>query len=149
MARGSFLLKAAAVLAVSLASFSAPSVQAADYIQVMPEADAGFCMNTGVLGRIQSKFRHQVTHVPNLPNVAITDFQNITLRRWLPAIPEERPIARLYCGADVSLSDGMQRKIWYLVEEGMGFAGTGYNVEFCVDGFDRWNVYSGACRILR
>jgi capsid protein len=148
MARGSFLLKAAAALAVSLASLNAPSVQAADYIQVAP-ADAGFCSKAGVLSRIQSKFRHQVTHVPNLPNVAIVDFQNIHLRRWLPAIPEGRPIARLYCGATVQLSDGMQRPVWYLVEEGMGLAGTGYNVEFCVDGFDRWNVYSGACRILR
>jgi hypothetical protein len=147
MALGSFFPKAAAALAVLLTGFSAPVAQAADYVVVAP-ADAGFCSTPGVLRRIQSKFRHQVTHVPNLPNVSILEFQDITLRRWLPE-QEERPIARLYCGGTVHLSDGMQRKIWYLVEEGMGFAGTGYNVEFCVDGFDRWHVYSGGCRILR
>lgn len=149
MALGSFFSKAAVALAITLGSLHAPVAQAADYILEVAPADAGFCSTPGVLGRIKSKFRHQVTHVPNLPNVAIVDFQNITLRRWLPAIPEERPIARLYCGATVALTDGMHRKIWYLIEEGMGFAGTGYNVEFCVDGFDRWNVYSGACRVLR
>jgi len=148
MARGSFLLKAAAALAVSFASLGAPTVQAADYIEMAP-ADAGFCSKAGVLSRIQSKFRHQVTHVPNLPDVAITDFRDITLRRWQPAQGEEWPIARLYCGATVQLSDGMNKDIWYLVEEGMGLAGTGYNVEFCIKDFDRWNVYSGGCRILR
>ncbi len=147
MTRGIFSKNAVIALALGLSSLSGQVAQAADYIEVLP-ADAGFCSEASVLGRIQSKFRHQVTHVPNLPDVAITDFHEITLRRWLPA-GEERPIARLYCGAKVALSDGNQRDIWYLVEEGMGFAGTGYNVEFCVDGFDRWNVYSGACRILR
>jgi hypothetical protein len=41
------------------------------------------------------------------------------------------------------------RDIWYLIEIPMGFAGVGSNVEFCVAGFDRWNVYGGGCRVLR
>jgi hypothetical protein len=36
-----------------------------------------------------------------------------------------------------------------MVEEGQGFAGVGKNVEFCVDGFDRWAVYDAKCRVLR
>ncbi|HEV7416728.1 hypothetical protein [Tianweitania sediminis] len=149
MALGTLFRKSAVAAAMLLGSLHAPAATAADYILQVAPADAGFCSTPGVLGRIKKNFQYQVTHVPHLPNVAILDFQNITLRRWLPAIPEERPIARLYCGGIVQLSDGMQRNIWYLIEEGMGFAGTGYNVEFCVDGFDRWNVYSGACRVLR
>ena len=62
---------------------------------------------------------------------------------------EDRPIGRRYCGATVILSDGHDRDIWYLIEEGMGFASIGDNVEFCVSGFDRWYVYNGRCRVLR
>jgi hypothetical protein len=36
-----------------------------------------------------------------------------------------------------------------VVERGMGLASVGDNVEFCVSGFDRWNVYDNGCRILR
>jgi capsid protein len=121
-------------------------VPAMSALTILPKAL--FAATLGVLGRIQSKFRHQVTHVPNLPNVAIAEFRNIAVNRWQPA-SENWPIARLYCRADVLLSDGNHRPVWYLVEEGMGLAGTGYNVEFCVDGFDRWNVYNGRCRVLR
>ena len=59
------------------------------------------------------------------------------------------PIGRRYCGATVALSDGHDRDIWYLIEEGQGFASIGDNVEFCVSGFDRWMVYNGRCRVLR
>lgn len=147
MARVSIWLKAALAGAISLGGLGLQVAHAADYVVAVP-TDNGFCSQPGVLSRIQSKFRHQVTHVPNLPNVSIAEFRNITLRRWLPA-QEDWPIARLYCGADVTLSDGHRSYVWYLVEEGMGFAGTGYNVEFCVDGFDRWKVYNGQCRVLR
>ncbi len=110
--------------------------------------DSGVCGESWVLGKISSRFRHQVTHVPNLPNVRITDFREIHQHRYLPA-QEDSPIGRRYCGAKVLLSDGQDRDIWYLIEEGQGFAGIGNNVEFCVSGFDRWYVYNGRCRILR
>ena len=35
------------------------------------------CAESWVLGKIASRFRHQVLNVPNLPNVQITDFQDI------------------------------------------------------------------------
>ena len=93
-------------------------------------------------------FAIRCVNVPNLPNVRITDFQGIHERRYLPA-EEDHPIGRRYCGATVILSDGQGRDIWYLIEEGQGFASIGNNVEFCVSGFDRWYVYNGACRVLR
>ncbi len=110
--------------------------------------DPGACGESWVLGKISNRFRHQVKHVPNLPHVTITDFQAIHQNRYLPA-RDDRPIGRRYCGARVILSDGQDRDIWYLIEEGQGFAGIGNNVEFCVSGFDRWYVYNGGCRILR
>ena len=112
------------------------------------EDDGGVCGQPWVLNKITSRFSYQVHHVPHLPDVAITDFQRIHQHRYLPA-NDTWPIGRRYCGATVSLSDGRARTIWYLIEEGQGFASIGDNVEFCVAGFDRWMVYNGRCRVLR
>ena len=106
------------------------------------------CADARVLKRISQRFDHQVRNVPGLPPVAILSFHEIRQHRFLPA-HEDSPIARLYCNATVALSDGHSRKAWYRVEDGQGFAGIGDNVEFCVAGFDRWNVYDSGCRILR
>ena len=106
------------------------------------------CEDQAVLSGIVAKFRHQVTHVPNLPDVDIVDFRRIHQHRYIP-FGENRPIARRYCGATAELSDGRRRTVWYLIEDGMGFVGLGDGVEFCVSGFDRWMVYNGRCRVLR
>lgn len=112
------------------------------------EDDGSVCGQPWVLSKITSRFSYQVHHVPHLPDVEITDFQRIHQHRYLPA-SDTWPIGRRYCGATVSLSDGRNRTIWYLIEEGQGFASIGDNVEFCVSGFDRWMVYNGRCRVLR
>ncbi|QDZ00989.1 hypothetical protein FQ775_11685 [Nitratireductor mangrovi] len=106
------------------------------------------CTDHRILSRITSKFRHQVRHVPHLPDVEIVDFRRVHERRYLP-FRENRPVARRYCGATAVLSDGRKRTVWYLIEDRMGFAGIGDGVEFCVSGFDRWMVYNGRCRVLR
>ena len=140
------------ILAALISLGSALSVSTSGYAADLPGAyivDSGVCAESWVLRKITDRFRHQVRNVPHLPNVAITDFQRIYERRYLPSLGEERPIGRRYCGATVILSDGYGRDIWYLIEEGMGFASIGDNVEFCVSGFDRWNVYDGHCRVLR
>ena len=147
----------AAMVALAPISISTPSMSA-DALYA-PSGYSSACANNGVLGRIQSRFRYQVTHVPHLPDVSILEFHNIQENRYEPA-QEELPIARRYCEATVVLSDGSQRNAWYLIEERMGFATLaagfglanethGSNVEFCVSGFDRWFVYNGACRVLR
>jgi capsid protein len=137
----------AALLGLAAAIGATPSVRAAD-LGVYSESYSGACSQNWVFGKITNRFAYQVRHVPNLPLVAITDFQNIRETRYLPA-QEDRPIGRTYCSADVILSDGNARDIWYLIEEGQGYAGIGDNVEFCVSGFDRWYVYNGGCRVLQ
>lgn len=62
---------------------------------------------------------------------------------------EESSVYREYCHAYANLSDGRTRKVHYLIEEGLGFAGFGWNVEFCVTGLDPWRVYDGYCRTVR
>ncbi|MDG4854848.1 MULTISPECIES: hypothetical protein [unclassified Mesorhizobium] len=123
------------------------AAQAAD-LAVLTEDDGSVCAEAWVLSKITDRFSYQVHHVPHLPDVAITDFHNIRLHRYLPS-SERWPIGRHYCRATVSLSDGRDRSIFYLIEEGQGFASIGDNVEFCVSGFDRWMVYNGRCRVLR
>ena len=109
----------------------------------------GICGNRAVLDRIASRFHHQVHHVPHLARVAIVDFHKVRESRHQPKIAGERPIDRRYCHAKADLSDGRSRDVWYVIERPMGFAGIGSNVEFCVSGFDRWNVYDSRCRVLR
>ena len=130
------------------ASGATTATHGADLVGVYVE-DSGVCAERWVLRKITSRFAYQVRNVPNLPDVGITDFQRIRENRYLPALGEERPIGRRYCEATVILSDGNGREVWYLIEEGQGLASIGDNVEFCVAGFDRWNVYNSGCRILR
>ncbi len=112
------------------------------------EREALECSDPHVLKRISSKFRHQAREVHHDKSLAIKAYDNIHQHRYLDK-REDRLIARRYCGAEVTLSDGRDRTIWYMVEHGVGFASVGDNVEFCVSGFDRWNVYNNGCRILR
>ena len=133
---------------LALATLTAPSVSfAADLSGYRGEA-YDVCGQPKYLNRIVERFAYQVRHVPNLPDVAISDFNNVHEHRYLPE-SEDWPIARRYCGATAVLSDGSTREVWYLIEGRMGFAGIGENVEFCVSGFDRWMVYNGRCRVLR
>lgn len=123
--------------------------RAADYLGRTLVYEAGKCSETRVLGHITRRFDHQVRNVPNLPHVAITDFLEIGLNRYEPA-RQDSPIARHYCHARARMTDGYVRSVWFLIEEGMGFASIGDNVEFCVAGFDRWLVYNSPwCRVLR
>lgn len=138
-------LAAAAFVAALMGT--APTAQAADLAGVYGAPDP-ICGHENVRATIQKRFRYQVTHVPNLPDVAIVDFFGPSLTRYHPATATS-PIARRYCQATARLSDGRDRSIWYVIEYGQGFASIGDNVEFCLLGFDRWNIYDGSCRVLR
>ena len=145
MRRSASLLAALATLA-SLGAPVRPAL-AADPL-VYSAADPGLCDDGWQLGRIRHRFSYQVRHVPDLPDVRISEFYNIQAARY-EGEDEKHPIFRQYCRADALLSDGRTHRVWYLIEGDQGFASLGTNVEFCVDGFDRWHVYNGGCRVLR
>jgi capsid protein len=132
-------------LMAAIGSAALPAT-AADMVYVSVD-QPNICASDKVLNRISSRFRYQVRHVPNLPQVDIHDFYRVHESRYLPR-QEDRPIERRYCQATAALSDGQTRTVWYLIERPMGFAGVGSNVEFCVSGFDRWHIYGGRCRAL-
>lgn len=140
----------AASFAVGVALSSAAPVMAADYVENGPASYDDTCGKASVLNRIVHKFSYQVRHVPNLPQVAISNITDVQQTRYEPGlVPELDAVTRHYCRATAHLSDGNQQPVWYLVEEGQGFVGIGNNVEFCLAGFDRWHIYNGSCRTLR
>jgi capsid protein len=140
-------LALSAVLCLGAVPATSGLARAADYGAAVAD-DGSVCAEGWVLGRISRNFRHQVKNVPGLPDVEIVDFHGLRLTRHHPQ-RETWPVARTYCAGTVRLSDGRDRSIWYFIEEGMGFAGVGHNVEACVAGFDRWNVYNGRCRVAQ
>ena len=147
---GQFSRAAFLSASVTPLTFASLPASAADYLAPAPAVvgDAGLCNQQSVLRRVVSDFGYQVRHVPHLPQVGITAMSDVRLTRYEPK-NNPAQIERTYCKATAVLSDGQYRPVWYLVEEGQGFAGVGSNVEFCVDGFDRWYVFDASCRVLR
>jgi hypothetical protein len=142
--------------AIAMAIPAFTPAQAADVIAPGPYADAGPaspCAEDRNLKAIERRFRIQARKVHHQPRLAIEQITNIRENRHLAKDKTYRAVERIYCRASAHMSDGHSRKLWYLIEVGEGFAGFGLafgdNVEFCLSGLDRWNVYDGYCRVLR
>lgn len=60
----------------------------------------------------------------------------------------DSPVNRRYCHGDAVFADGKKRRVHYLIEQGAGFAGFGWNVEYCIHGLDPWKYHDGRCRVL-
>ena len=112
-------------------------------------ANAGACAYEHVLSAVNYKFYHEVRHVPDLPVVRIKGMANIVQTREEPAATKLN-ISRQFCQATAIMNDGNSYPVYYMVEFGQGFTGIGgFNVEFCVEGFDKWRIQDGNCRAVR
>ncbi len=139
--------KFAAIL-LSGAMLNAPILSPASAADmVYSEAQNNDCSDVKVINRIKSRFDIQANEVHHNPDLQVAELYNTYETRYEPE--GKSPFARRYCKAQAYMSDGQQRSIWYLLEYGAGFAGLGNNVEFCISGLDRWNVYGAHCNILR
>ena len=58
-------------------------------------------------------------------------------------------VKRDYCVADSVMTDGTAWPVYYVVEHGLGFAGIGSDIDFCVPGLDPWHIHDGDCRTVR
>jgi hypothetical protein len=110
-----------------------------------PNGKVAECDNTKVLSVIDSRFDHAFL---NKNKVAIDSIDR-THQHRLEQATKRSPVARRYCGAVATMSDGRRRTLWYLIEDGMGLAGIGDNVEFCVSGVEPMKAYDGRCRVLK
>jgi|GEM_PF-1548650 len=112
-------------------------------------ANTGACSHQHVLSRANYHFSYQVRHIPNLPHLQVKSFSNIIQTRYEPAVSRYN-ITRHYCTAIANMDNGTSYPVAYVISENQGFAGMGgINVDFCVEGFDRWRVYNNACRTLK
>ncbi len=129
--------------AADLATSLAPRSQASSV------NDAGVCGYKRILWEVGYKFRHEVRNVPGLPPVHIEHVTDITMGRGEnPATKLNIP--RQFCRATAIMNDGSSYPLYYMVEYGQGFTGvSGYNVEFCVEGFDKWRIQDGNCRAVK
>jgi hypothetical protein len=81
---------------------------------------------------------------PSLAIGATRDIREIATNPWGPYF-----IPRRFCTAIVATNDGLERRMYYVIAAGTGFAGRGYGVEVCVSGADRNLAYAPDCKIAQ
>lgn len=91
------------------------------------------------------RFANRAEHVYRIPRVA----EIIHPREAHGSIHNPSPLVRRYCTAEVRLDDGIHTTAHYFIEEDGGFVGLSWAVYVCLDGYDKWRVYDGRCRVAR
>ncbi len=150
MSRAAHVSLAFALLASPLA---APSVLAADMPQTRETVISGlpFCDDGGIHSTIRDRFAHGASRV-EARDLAIAAID--APRETHASVNAPSPIARRWCTAAVTLTDGTRSQLYWRIERGTGFAAPGFaylpdGVEFCVIGHDPWRVHDGECRTTR
>jgi len=106
------------------------------------------CRRPSTLNHITKNFRDKTA--PFLQTgTEIARIHSTRMSRYEPRTKDISSVEREYCHAKVALTDGQQRDLWYVVQWGLGFAGSGYKIDFCISGLDPWHVYGADCRSLR
>ena len=109
------------------------------YDAVVPACDYG-------LGVIAARFATKEGRFWN-SSLQIVDFANVretALRPWA-----EQSIPRRFCSAQAMISDGLWRRLDYVIAEDTGLIGASWGVEWCVTGLDRNWANNPSCRMAR
>ena len=143
--RSRTLALAVLALTASAATAGAADVRAA----AVPDVDLPAC--DAVLGRVAARFAHGAAHVEK---AALTVAEFGKVRQQGAGVDDPSPIARRWCYAPVTLSDGSRSTAYWRIERAAGFAAPGLawipdGVEVCVLGHDRWFAHDGSCRATR
>lgn len=104
------------------------------------------CDDTKVLNKVVKRFNKTEKIYWDHRNLVMTGFSDVHFHSENQL--EDSPIARRYCHATVEFENGKDRRMHYLIEKNAGFAGFGWNVEYCIHGLDPWKYYDGRCRVL-
>jgi hypothetical protein len=128
-----------------------PSAEAANGFELNfglfgPKYDGRVKPCEAALGTITSQFQEKESSFWNssLKITAYGRIAEIAFRPW-----QSDNIPRRYCSADVMISDGKLRTVYYSIIEDGGFAGMGQGVEWCVTGLDRNWAYNPGCKAAR
>ena len=110
------------------------------------------CDDPRVLRRIQEKFKwadrktwSDITHRSH--TIGIRDIYHIRQKYRLDHT--KSMITHRHCSGKAALSNGKNPRVYYMIQERMGFASLSWKVQFCVAGYDRWRVYGARCKSLR
>lgn len=104
------------------------------------------CTSDKVIKRIVKRFNKTEGIYWESRGLVLNSVHNPHLHTTNPF--RESPINRRYCHGDAIFENGKKRRIHFLIEEGAGFAGYTWNVEYCIHGLDPWKYHDGRCRVL-
>lgn len=131
--------------AILVASFAFASSVMAGPLDLLVKPSFPQCHDVKVLGKIVERFNWAEENTWNR-GFYLQDIERV--RERVVQNHPDRLIPRRYCRAHAQLTNGRHPTLFFLIEGGQGFAGNGFNVEFCLNGYDRWNEYDGSCRTL-
>jgi len=127
----------------------AASAEAGFFFYASPYRDGPWqgpaCDAPQVLSAIERRFaRVETAYWEGARIVGIDHVREDATRDWQPTV-----IARRYCSARATLSDGNNHELVYWLRSDQGFAGIGWGVQYCLVGRDRFMTYAPACAVLR
>jgi len=134
------------LLPMLASSLAAAADQPSTMVVSAPSSAESACASGGVLGRIQSRFAsaERTQWHRGFVIQAIGNPRPSGHRFFEPGL-----VKRDYCVADTVMTNGAPYPVYYTVEHGLGFAGLGTYVDFCLPGLDPWHVHDGDCRTVR
>jgi hypothetical protein len=144
---------AGAALAAALGVTAASQPRAANFFEKnfwlsgpRYNRDLPACDHRGALDRIIANFHTKEIRFWNseLRIVGIENIQETAMQPWAA-----QSIPRRYCSGTAVINDGARHPLWYSIAEDTGMIGMTWGVNFCVDGLDRNDAYSPACRAAR
>ena len=134
-------LLSVAILATSILPFQIGTSQAFFSKEKFP-----VCTSEKVIERMIKRFNKTEEIYWEHRGLVLNTVSNSHLHSKNP-FPDS-PIKRRYCHGDAFFENGKKRRIHYLIEEGAGFSGYTWNVEYCIHGLDPWKYHDGRCRVL-
>ncbi len=111
------------------------------YTGNVPACDSGLVLETisDRFGEREATFWHSGLSVTGFDRVMERGFRT----NGLDYIP------RRYCTARVFTNDNKVRYVTYSIGENLGIIGTGFGVDWCIDGLDRNHLYGASCKVAR
>ena len=104
------------------------------------------CDEPGVFGEIRSRFARKEGRFWN-SDLQIVGFERVRETAFRPWASQTIP--RRFCSGVALVSDGVKRKVHYVIAEDLGIIGATWGVTWCVAGLDRNWAYNPACKMAR